>query len=149
MPPVSSHEVFKCLLTRRIDKRETNSGTSFHIHCQGGQCAHRGRGVGGEHVKYWSCTELGLCSLLLPPGRRGYHRGPYRTVSYRIVSCRFFRGTLSNCIPSPSTAMWSVPTIMARIHCVDVPVKSGRENTEMACHTPQVAVRSSTSFSRR
>ena len=35
-----------------------------------------GRGSGGRQIKYWSCTELGLCS---PPPRareEAYHRGP-------------------------------------------------------------------------
>ena len=63
-------------------------------------------------------------SPLLPPGRRGgiiaaqaYFISctiSYRTVSYRLVSYRCFKGTLSNCISSPFTAMWSVPTNVAR-----------------------------------
>ena len=79
--------------------------------------------------------------MFSPSSRQGggrYHRGPsvlcflyrivqyhfasHRIVTYPIVSCRFFRRSLSNCITSPFTAMWSVPTVMARIHCVDVPV---------------------------
>ena len=67
---------------------------SFHNHCQGGQCAHSGRGAGGEHIKYWSCTEIGLCPP--PSSRQGggeVSSRPKRTsslvfFSHRIVSNR-------------------------------------------------------------
>ena len=149
MPPVSSHEVFNCLLRRRKDKRETTTDMSFHIHCQGGQCAHSGRGVGGERVKVLELHRIR--AVFSPSSRQGGEVSSrpgvlrflsrivsYHIVPYRIVSCHI--------VSSPFTAMWSVSTNMARIHCVEVPVKSGRENTEMTCRTPQVAVRSSTLF---
>ena len=122
VPPVSSHEVFNCLLTRRKDKRETNSGASFHFHCQGGQCAHSSRGEGGEHVKCWSCTELGVWS----PSRQGgggiiaARIVPYRIVSYRIVSP--LQGYPEQLHPLILHNDVECPTIVARIHCVGVPV---------------------------
>ena len=74
VPPVSSHEV---------------------CDCRGGQCAHSGLGEGGEHVKYWRCTELVLYSPLSSRqgggevSSRPKHTSslvPYRLVSYRTVS---------------------------------------------------------------
>ena len=107
-PPVTSHEVFDCLL-------KTSTSMSFHNHCQGGQCAHHGRGAGGEHIKYWSCTELALCS---PPSSRqgGGRRGIIAAqayfisciMSHRIVSNRIkksYRYTLRTCVSEHRKSM--------------------------------------------
>ena len=55
MPPVSSHKVLNCPLTKhKTTRNELKHVVRIHV---SSNCS-----IGGKHIKQQSCTELGLCS---------------------------------------------------------------------------------------